>query len=1130
MRTLALTGVTVVLALLAALVGTTGVAGPAVAGPTPPGPTRARGEATAAPGVVSTFADPGMGRVGEVTTAADGSVWFVNDTRSVGRITPGGAITIFQGLDRPGEPRDIVAGPDGAVWFTVRNPHGGGGGWIRRITDAGATTDFELGPTSMPDTIAVGADGELWFSDGGFDLEPSLSKMTTGGQITTGIALVTVARNGLVAGADGTMWFVTAGAPSQLQRIPAVSPDWPYPTTTFPVGAPVRQLTTGPGGDVWFTTTTNGVGTVSAAGAVTLFTDPSISAPTAITTGPDGALWFTNVGNDSIGRITTTGTASHFGVPSVAAASSIVAGADGALWFTDADTHRVNRMTTAGVVTPFARPGTGVIGAITRGPDDALWFLNGEDSIGRITTAGAITTFFDPAINQPGDITAGPDGALWFTNVGAGSIGRMSTAGSVTTFPGHVMLAAAPIVLGPDGALWFSEVVVDTDDGQHQPYPPIGVLGRITPAGAASRHGTFVQQPSIPFSIAAGRDGALWFAGSGFHYVAAKGQFVDSGFVGKIPLDPPDEDGNLPFRDLDDDFFVHGLIRGPDGAMWVTDGRTVLSVADDLSVSPVALAPSAAAQDLVEGPDGAAWSTTWYADHDAIVRIRGNGATEAFTDPAIVRPASVTPGPDGAIWFVNIGTRTIGRITTAAPGAPTGVTAVAGNERATVTWTNPIDTGSSPLTDAAVVASPGGATCLTAASTPQCTVVGLTNGVAYTFTVEVRNDAASGPRSQPSPAVIPQSAAAGFHPIGPGRILDSRTTVGGWNAPLAAGSERSLVVASGAVPASASAVVLNVTVTEGSAGSYLKVWPTGWPSPVASNVNFAPGQTIPNLVTVQIGEQGRVSFANNVGSVHVVADLVGYYDDGNGPGAGYTATTPTRFLDSRTATGGWSGRLAAASARDVDIVGGAAPALVPSSATAVVANVTATDSTAGSFLQGWTSGGVRPTTGSNLNFGVGETVANMVVIPIGANGKISLATAVGATHVVVDVVGYFASTGARFHAMSPRRVLDDRVGVGASGPWGPNQEQPVAVTGTPGIPAGATAAVVNLTATNGTAGSFLTLFPALAARPGASTLPFGPGQTIANLAVTRLSAGGQLAIANHLGTVDVIADVVGYYA
>jgi hypothetical protein len=83
----------------------------------------------------------------------------------------------------------------------------------------------------------------------------------------------------------------------------------------------------------------------------------------------------------------------------------------------------------------------------------------------------------------------------------------------------------------------------------------------------------------------------------------------------------------------------------------------------------------------------------------------------------------------------------------------------------------------------------------------------------------------------------------------------------------------------GGVPASGvSAVVLNVTVTQPTAGGYLTVWGDQTAQPTASNLNFSAGQTVPNLVVAPVGADGRVAFFNgSAGTVHLIADVAGYY-------------------------------------------------------------------------------------------------------------------------------------------------------------------------------------------------------------------------------------------------------------
>src|SRR5690606_29766801 len=118
-----------------------------------------------------------------------------------------------------------------------------------------------------------------------------------------------------------------------------------------------------------------------------------------------------------------------------------------------------------------------------------------------------------------------------------------------------------------------------------------------------------------------------------------------------------------------------------------------------------------------------------------------------------------------------------------------------------------------------------------------CTVPYLTNGIPYSFTVRAWNATGSSPASTPSHAVTPKQQGDGFTGVQPVRVLDSRDgtgLAGVWSG----GQTRSLSVRGvGGVPVEATAVVLNVTVTGGSATSNLRLWPSGEPQPEVSNLN-----------------------------------------------------------------------------------------------------------------------------------------------------------------------------------------------------------------------------------------------------------------------------------------------------
>ena len=92
------------------------------------------------------------------------------------------------------------------------------------------------------------------------------------------------------------------------------------------------------------------------------------------------------------------------------------------------------------------------------------------------------------------------------------------------------------------------------------------------------------------------------------------------------------------------------------------------------------------------------------------------------------------------------------------------------------------------------------------------------------------------------------------------------TKVGVVRVAVAGGTSRDIAVGGLAgVPADADAVVLNVTVTDTTASSYLSIWPAGQAQPTASSLNWTPGRTIPNAVTVKLGAGGKISIVQPVG-------------------------------------------------------------------------------------------------------------------------------------------------------------------------------------------------------------------------------------------------------------------------
>lgn len=250
----------------------------------------------------------------------------------------------------------------------------------------------------------------------------------------------------------------------------------------------------------------------------------------------------------------------------------------------------------------------------------------------------------------------------------------------------------------------------------------------------------------------------------------------------------------------------------------------------------------------------------------------------------------------------------------------------------------------------------------------------------------------------------------------PFRIVDTRNGQGDRSAsPLGAGTSLSVTVAgANGIPSDADAVVLKVTATNTTAPSFLTLSPGGQARPLATNLNWAAGTTIPNQVVVKLGADGTVNLYNYSGSVDVVVDVMGWYRpaSANPSGLQFFSVQPIRVLDTRDcdALGGLYGcpeTMSAGSQFDVGVVGTGG---VMPSAIAASLNATVTDTTDSSYLTVWPSGQSRPVA-SNLNWPSDSTIANLVLASVGSGltgpDDVSVYNYAGQTDVVLDVDGYF---------------------------------------------------------------------------------------------------------------------------
>lgn len=377
-----------------------------------------------------------------------------------------------------------------------------------------------------------------------------------------------------------------------------------------------------------------------------------------------------------------------------------------------------------------------------------------------------------------------------------------------------------------------------------------------------------------------------------------------------------------------------------------------------------------------------------------------------------------------------------------------------------------------------------------------------------------------------APASVGLQVGSNFTPIDPVRIMDTRSGLGASGLVGPEGPKLLQVGGTHGVPAAGvTAVVLNVTVAGPHGPGFITAFPTGQPRPNASHLNFVVGRDVANQVTVALGDGGKVSFASPWAHTDLVADLVGWY----GPDARsrYTPVSPTRILDTRESLG-VDEHLVGGVGTTLDVAGhGGVPA---SGVSAVVLNMTVTDPTDAGHLTIHPSDQARPVV-SSLNFVGGQTVANLVTVPLAGDGTIALSVPNGRVPVIADVAGYFSSNGSQYFAVPTTRVLDTRNGTGgAPGMISVSSPRTVAPASAMGIGfSGTTAVLANVTATEPTFSGFVTVHPAGAPRPVASNLNYVAGQTVPNAVLARLG-GGSVAVANPIGSAHAIVDVSGFFA
>ncbi len=366
-------------------------------------------------------------------------------------------------------------------------------------------------------------------------------------------------------------------------------------------------------------------------------------------------------------------------------------------------------------------------------------------------------------------------------------------------------------------------------------------------------------------------------------------------------------------------------------------------------------------------------------------------------------------------------------------------------------------------------------------------------------------------------APIALSAPSSFEPVGPHRFADTRRAECGCRR-LDAQTFRVPIGGTALVPEGITAAAVTLTVVGAVGPGFATVYPTGSSRPLASTVNFGPGEAVANSTVVGVGAGGAIDVWVSA-PAHVIVDVTGVFAEADRASTGrFVPLSPIRLIDGRD-TGAPVGRMAPGSTATIPL-----PPSVPGDATALAVNVTSVESERRGFLAAYPAGGAAPPT-SFLNINIaGAATAGAIIVPTSSDGFSVLNTAGG--RLIVDVTGYFTGPSAPtsadglFVATSVTRLLDTR-----------NERRRLWARGTIEVAsprADAAAVVTNLTLTRTDGPTFVAAHPAGTTRPGVSSINADRrDRTVANAAITPVSTRGMGYYA--LETTDLIVDVTGYF-
>jgi uncharacterized repeat protein (TIGR01451 family) len=240
----------------------------------------------------------------------------------------------------------------------------------------------------------------------------------------------------------------------------------------------------------------------------------------------------------------------------------------------------------------------------------------------------------------------------------------------------------------------------------------------------------------------------------------------------------------------------------------------------------------------------------------------------------------------------------------------------------------------------------------------------------------------------------------------------------------------------------------------------------------------------------------------------------------------FNPVTPARQFDTRDGTGGVPvGKVPGGTALEFTVTGVNG---VPPGVSAVALNVTIANADAEGYATVYPCA-TAPGPASTLNYMPERAVANAVIAPVDAAGKVCFFTT-ATTNIISDVSGWFRPA-AGLTTFTPVREFDTRTGTGgvAVGKLAGGSTLTFKVTGVNGVPAsGVSAVALNVTVTEPDAEGLVNVFPC-GAQPLTSSLNYVQGQIVPNLVIAPVSPQGTVCF-HTTATTHLLADVSGWFA